>query len=71
MHKVGDEVCLNSGGLVMTVVRIGDFSEQGYPSGVLCVWFVNDKKEQDIFAPETLRRFDRGETAGFVEINDF
>ena len=37
--KKGNTVMLKSGGPIMTVQSIGDYSMSGIENGVLCVWF--------------------------------
>lgn len=53
-HNVGDQVVLNSGGPIMTVHKIGDFPQDGFNPGVLCVWFNGATKAQDVFHPDAL-----------------
>jgi uncharacterized protein YodC (DUF2158 family) len=46
----GDQVKLKSGGPVMTVQSIGDYSPMGPENGVSCTWFDGAKKRQeDVF----------------------
>lgn len=53
--KVGDVVQLNSGSPLMTVHEVGDYSHSGGPKqGVLCVWFDDKKKVQDLFHEDAL-----------------
>lgn len=62
MHQftVGDVVQLKSGGPLMTIHAIGDYSPTGPNPGALCVWFDERKKVKDVFDPRTLEpyRFD-------------
>jgi uncharacterized protein YodC (DUF2158 family) len=55
--KIGDVVILKSGGPPMTIHNIGDYSPMGPNPGVLCVWFDNSKKVEDVFNPATLELF--------------
>lgn len=48
--SVGDTVQLKSGGPVMTVADVPDFSDRN----VRCQWFGGKKLESGYFAPETL-----------------
>ena len=57
-HKIGDVVILKSGGPPMTVHNIGDYPNQGLNPGVLCVWFDNAKRVEDVFHPNTLERYE-------------
>lgn len=48
--KKGDKVILKSGGPVMTVQNLGDYSmTAGIESGALCVWFDGNKPMEKIF----------------------
>lgn len=57
-HKIGDVVILKSGGPPMTVHNIGDYTNYGLNPGVLCVWFVDAKKVEDVFHPDTLEKYE-------------
>ena len=53
--KIGDVVILKSGGPTMTVHYMGNYSQTGGPErGVLCVWFDNAKKSEDVFHQDAL-----------------
>lgn len=52
--QIGHVVQLKSGGPVMTVQDVGDFSPMGPNPGVLCVWFDDKKRDEKIFHPDTL-----------------
>lgn len=53
--KKGDEVKLKSGGPVMTVRDVGDYSfGAGIEDGVLCVWFEGAKPQEKVFDRATL-----------------
>ena len=56
--KIGEVVVLKSGGPLMTVHEIGDYSPMGPNPGLLCVWFDSIKKIQDVFHPETVVRYE-------------
>lgn len=55
--NVGDVVQLKSGGPLMTVHSIGDYSPTGPNPGLLCVWFDGNKKVEDIFDPRAVEPF--------------
>lgn len=54
--EIGDVVQLKSGGPLMTVHSIGDYSPTGPNPGMLCVWFVERKRVEDVFDPRALER---------------
>jgi uncharacterized protein YodC (DUF2158 family) len=56
--KIGDVVILKSGGPPMTVHNIGSYTMKGLDPGVLCVWFDNAKRVEDVFHPEALELYD-------------
>lgn len=58
--KIGDVVLLKSGGPAMTVHKIDDYSPTGPNPGLLCVWFDNNKKVEDVFHPATVEIADFG-----------
>lgn len=58
--QIGDVVILKSGGPPMTVHNIGDYSPTGPNPGLLCVWFDNAKKVEDVFDPRTVELYDVG-----------
>ena len=48
--KQGDKVILKSGGPLMTVQRLDDFSmSDGIEKGALCVWFDGNKPMEKVF----------------------
>ncbi|MGH1438855.1 MAG: YodC family protein [Cellvibrionaceae bacterium] len=47
--KKGDTVMLKSGGPIMTVQSIGDYSMSGIENGVLCVWFDSNTPMEKVF----------------------
>lgn len=51
---IGDVVQLKSGGPLMTVHNIGDYSPMGPNPGLLCIWFDNNKKVEDVFDPRSV-----------------
>ncbi len=55
--KIGEVVQLKSGGPLMTIHGIGDYSMSGFNPGILCVWFDTNKKVEDIFHPDALERY--------------
>ena len=55
--NVGDVVQLKSGGPLMTVHSIGDYSPTGPNPGLLCVWFDGNKKVEDICDPRAVEPF--------------
>lgn len=53
--KKGEKVQLNSGGPIMTVASIGDYSLTGSGDvSALCVWFDGNKPIERVFDLETL-----------------
>jgi len=52
--EIGEVVQLKSGGPLMTVQSMGDWSPTGPNPGVLCVWFDQLKKVEDVFDPRVL-----------------
>lgn len=54
--KPGDQVQLKSGGPVMTVENVGDYSPGPNP-GVVCIWFSNMEVMTRVFSPETLDHY--------------
>lgn len=57
-HKIGDVVLLKSGGPLMTVHSIGNYSAQGLNPGILCVWFDQAKKVEDVFHPDAIATYE-------------
>ncbi|ODN65689.1 YodC family protein [Methylophaga muralis] len=55
--KKGDEVQLKSGGPIMTVQGIGDYSPSGPDDGALCIWFDKSTPMEKIFSLATLRKY--------------
>jgi uncharacterized protein YodC (DUF2158 family) len=55
--NVGDVVQLKSGGPLMTVHQIDDFSPSGPNPGLLCVWFDDKKKVENIFDPRAVELY--------------
>jgi uncharacterized protein YodC (DUF2158 family) len=55
--KVGDVVQLKSGGPLMTVHNIADYSHIGPNPGLLCVWFDNAKRVEDVFDPRAVEHY--------------
>lgn len=57
--KAGDVVILKSGGPTMTVVSVGDFMmSAGLNPGVLCVWFSKEDRNESVFHPDALQRYE-------------
>lgn len=57
--KIGDVVILKSGGPPMTVHNCGDYSQSGGPNaGVLCVWFNNAQKVEDVFHEDSIEEYE-------------
>lgn len=53
--KKGDRVILKSGGPLMTVQSLGDYSMSvGIEDGALCVWFDGNKPMQKVFDIQAL-----------------
>ena len=57
-HAIGDVVQLKSGGPLMTVHGVGDYTTSGFNPGVLCVWFDGNKRVEDVFHPDALQPYD-------------
>jgi uncharacterized protein YodC (DUF2158 family) len=55
--KVGDVVQLKSGGPLMTVHSIDNFSPTGPDPGLLCVWFADTKKVEAVFDPRAVQHY--------------
>jgi len=48
--KKGDQVQLKSGGPIMTVQEVGDYTiSAGIEDGALCVWFEGSKPMEKVF----------------------
>lgn len=58
--NIGDVVILKSGGPPMTVHNIGEYPASGLNPGVLCVWFSERQKLEDVFHPNTLEIYSEG-----------
>jgi len=53
--QIGDTVRLKSGGPLMTIQSIGDFSLSGGPNlGLLCIWFDGSQRFEKVFHPNTV-----------------
>ena len=52
----GQKVMLKSGGPIMTVDEVGDFSGMGIgpEKGVRCIWFAKDELKRLVFDEDTL-----------------
>ena len=55
--EIGEVVKLKSGGPLMTVQSMGDYSPTGPNPGVICVWFDQLKKVEDVFDPRVLEPY--------------
>lgn len=55
--EVGNVVQLKSGGPLMTIHNVGDYSPMGPNPGALCVWFEKSKREEAVFDPRTLEHY--------------
>ena len=55
--SIGDVVQLKSGGPLMTVQGIGDYSMSGLNPGVQCIWFDKNAKVEDVFHPDSLEKY--------------
>ena len=56
----GERVQLSSGGPVMSVADVGDYSPLGAKDGVKCTWFDGKKVMEHVFDAATLRRAGSG-----------
>lgn len=56
--KKGDVVQLKSGGPLMTVADVGDYSDMGMgpKEGVKCDWFEKDQRRTELFDAATLKQ---------------
>ena len=52
--EIGDTVRLKSGGPLMTIDNIGDYSPTGPNPGLLCVWFDGGKRVAEVFHQNTV-----------------
>lgn len=52
--KKGDQVMLKSGGPLMTVQDVGDYTNMGVEDGALCVWFDRSQPQEKVFSIATL-----------------
>jgi|GraSoi2013_115cm_1033766.scaffolds.fasta_scaffold346780_1 uncharacterized protein YodC (DUF2158 family) len=52
--KVGDIIRLKAGGVMMTVVKVGNDSSG---PGVECTWFDGKKQAYQVFPPDALERY--------------
>ncbi len=59
--KKGDTVRLKSGGPMMTVQDIGDYSSSGGEEDVVCVWFDGNKPMNEVFHQSVLKIVEDGE----------
>jgi uncharacterized protein YodC (DUF2158 family) len=56
-YKVGDVVVLKSGGPLMTVHSIGLFTATAPDEGLLCVWFDDKRRVEDVFHPDAVEPY--------------
>jgi len=49
---------LKSGGPLMTVHDVGDYTNHGLNPGVNCVWFDDKKRVSDVFHPDSIEKYD-------------
>jgi len=52
---IGECVVVKSGGPVMTVEEVDDFTPQGPENGARCVWFDENKPMERIFEVQALK----------------
>ncbi len=55
--KKGDTVMLKSGGPIMTVQSLGDYSMSGIEDGALCVWFDGNSPMEKVFDVDGLEMY--------------
>ena len=55
--KIGDVVILKSGGPLMTVQNIGEYTFISHPQALNCIWFEGAKKNADIFHPDSVEPY--------------
>lgn len=67
--KKGDKVRLKSGGPLMTISDIGDYSlgQVGEPNDAKCIWFDGKRLEEAVFDIATLEKSEDG--PGFSSIS--
>jgi len=65
--KKGDLVELKSGGPVMTVAEVGDFTSTGLADGVKCIWFDRGRREQAVFDSAVLKAHEKASGSRRVE----
>ncbi|WP_273427916.1 DUF2158 domain-containing protein [Marinobacter sp.] len=53
----GDEVQLKSGGPIMTVRIIDDYSPHGPEDGALCIWFDKNSPMERVFSLATPKKY--------------
>jgi len=55
--SIGDVVVLKSGGPLMTIENIGDYTPNANP-GVYCVWFDERTKMEEVFHLDAVELYD-------------
>ena len=57
--KKGDTVMLKSGGPIMTIEHLGNYSYSGGPEdGAKCVWFEGAKPQDKVFDSAVLMKYE-------------
>jgi uncharacterized protein YodC (DUF2158 family) len=57
--QVGNVVLLKSGGPLMTIQNLGDYTiSSGIENGAFCVWFVNAARKEAVFHIDGLQLYD-------------
>ncbi|WP_461483431.1 DUF2158 domain-containing protein [Porticoccus sp.] len=57
--KKGDTVMIKSGGPIMTIQDLGDYSLScGIENGAMCIWFIDQKPMEKVFDLDTLELYE-------------
>jgi uncharacterized protein YodC (DUF2158 family) len=56
--KKGDQVQIKSGGPIMTVQDIDDYSPTGPEDGASCVWFDGNNPMEKVFSVNVLQKYE-------------
>jgi uncharacterized protein YodC (DUF2158 family) len=55
--KKGDVVILKSGGPLMTIHNLGQYTMAGVENGALCIWFDGPKRQEAVFDVEAIQHY--------------
>ena len=56
--KKGDRVILKSGGPIMTVQDLGDYTMEGFEDGANCVWFDGNQPLERVFDIDSIKAYE-------------